>query len=396
MLNLGGGRDLGRESAVAPHDGFTLVELLVVIAIIGVLIALLLPAIQAAREAARRAQCINHLKQIGLAVHNFHDTMSGLPPSTIGGGTRFAGNTRLTLWALLYPFVEQQSLYGYFTTRGFSAAYGSVWWTTEDTSTTAPMNDEVRKQFGSVPIYRCPSRRSGGAIITPFPGVIASDEYLAGNGGGPRYGPRGCYAFVMSFQRVPGDTPPGDTDTANLGQWYRQEANQILKSTVPQIGPFRLALLGIPNDARTWGPRDSMSWWADGSSNQILVGEKHLPSRSFEKCSPDSLAEYNDCSYLNGGEVITQAVAKYVRMSTNFDNVGNMSTGMISLAFLTDEKDDDVINNYGKFGSAHPGVVNFLIGDGAVRSFPLTTAAPLLAALGTVNDGTIVVIPGVN
>ena len=63
-----------------PRRGFTLIELLVVIAIIAVLIALLLPAVQAAREAARRAQCINNLKQIGIAMHNYHDTTGSLPP----------------------------------------------------------------------------------------------------------------------------------------------------------------------------------------------------------------------------------------------------------------------------------------------------------------------------
>src|ERR1700754_2125242 len=85
------------------QNGFTLVELLVVIAIIGVLVALLLPAIQAAREAARRSQCVNNLKQLGIAMQNYHDTNGELPKGTVSccWGT----------WQMsILPFIEQAQL----------------------------------------------------------------------------------------------------------------------------------------------------------------------------------------------------------------------------------------------------------------------------------------------
>jgi len=101
-----------RNSFSRPLHGFTLVELLVVIAIIGVLVALLLPAIQAAREAARRAQCANHLKQIGLAIQNYHSARNKFPPASLRDSSKSIMNDpRISYLGHLLPYMEQQPLY---------------------------------------------------------------------------------------------------------------------------------------------------------------------------------------------------------------------------------------------------------------------------------------------
>src|SRR5262245_11565819 len=101
--------------SVSTHQGFTLIELLVVIAIIAILIALLLPAVQAAREAARRASCVNNLKQLGLALHNYHDAFQCLP---FGKGGDYMAvlpdapvYARWSTHSQILPYLEQKPLY---------------------------------------------------------------------------------------------------------------------------------------------------------------------------------------------------------------------------------------------------------------------------------------------
>src|SRR5262249_41233588 len=111
-------KEASDESVPPTRSRFTLIELLVVIAIIAVLIALLLPAVQAAREAARRAQCVNNLKQIGLALHNYHSVSNTFPPGAVVAFGKDPGQAdATTTWnnwsasALLLNYLEQTNIY---------------------------------------------------------------------------------------------------------------------------------------------------------------------------------------------------------------------------------------------------------------------------------------------
>src|SRR5262245_15507140 len=149
--------------------GFTLVELLVVIAIIGILIALLLPAVQAAREAARRSQCMNNLRQMGLAMLNYEQSYKKFPPSDVlvpdpatGELTKSLG---LSVHARLLPFVEESSLR---TLVNFSAAYSDA--------------SNVTAKMTRVPMFVCPS--DGGENATAINAKGAATSYHANQGSG--------------------------------------------------------------------------------------------------------------------------------------------------------------------------------------------------------------------
>jgi len=122
------------------HSGFTLVELLVVIAIIGILVALLLPAVQAAREAARRTQCGNNLKQIGIAFHNYNDIHKTLPAGGIANGWG------ISFWVGLLPFSEMEGVYNKFDMNSVHNG-----WTHQNPNNAALINN-LR-----IPWMRCPS-----------------------------------------------------------------------------------------------------------------------------------------------------------------------------------------------------------------------------------------------
>ena len=354
---------------------FTLVELLVVIAIIGILIALLLPAVQAAREAARRMQCTNNLKQIGLAVHNFHDSRRGLPPSIIC-------QWRMSLFPLLFPYMEQQPLwdmiltkqdiYGDTSDRKFVT--GGGWWMEvwDNGVSNTFLTAEDRRQTGSVRTYHCPTRgRSAPAIADPPSGIRWDNA-----------GPQGDYAFVGRKDSRAGDTT----------EWW-QFANSGNTNPHGQnlSSPFRIANSDVDLGAQgggkltTWTPRDTMAWWSDGTSNQLCIGEKHFPlSWPIGRCNnanDNNQSHLADCSYLtaqpNGGGVVF--------VSRTFDDGRFIAKGNEEIG-LAD-------GGVSYFGSPHTGVCNFLVGDGSVHGISSTASRDLLRNLSSTRDGNAVSIP---
>ena len=320
--------------------GFTLIELLVVIAIIAVLIALLLPAVQAAREAARRAQCVNNLKQFGLAMHNFHDVNGNLPasdrPNASTNAPRIAGIT------LMLPFFEQSTLY--------NAYNQSYTWGVVQNSTV------VRSKVAS---FLCPSSAAGDVLdgdpqppATWSATVAAATDYSPTLGIDTRLGPTGL--------GLAGNA--GDTTT--VGAW----SGMMPKNT-----------------------KSNLATVTDGLSNTIAFAESAGRPYVFRK-GPKRV----------GGDLTGHRVnaGGWSRPASDFSIDGSSMDGSVipgpcPLNCTNGEDIGPTTFPYVYYGSEgtgeafafHPGGANFLIGDGSVRFIKDTIAMRIFATLITRSGG---------
>ncbi|MDR1268199.1 MAG: DUF1559 domain-containing protein [Planctomycetaceae bacterium] len=367
-----------------------MVELLVVIAIIGVLIALLLPAVQAAREAARRAMCTNNLKQIGIGIHNFSDSRRAIPPVCI-----FA--YRPTALVLLLPFVEQTQLYDLFNETDIFQKYpNTVRWMDDnyyDTyigGSSATLAVERRKSLNALSIYRCPSSHSGNVDKTS----------------GTMRGPTGDYVVLVTR------TDPANTsvDTGTTRAWWHTYNRATTTSTDtgsnyanPSLffSPFRLPVLTFGNPAADgftlshdtiggitdWEYRDTMAWWSDGTSNQLCFGEKFIPAWAIGSTTGNS-NYWDGAWYQTGNSISAYNVARCVwntpRLFGRSPNDSNRATD--SAPNASDEATESL-------GSSHPGIANFLLGDGSVRSIDVTTRPMIMLYLTNTQDGNVAALP---
>ncbi|QDU96904.1 DUF1559 domain-containing protein [Lignipirellula cremea] len=157
------------------RQGFTLVELLVVIAIIGVLVALLLPAVQAAREAARRSQCSNNLKQLGLGVHGFIDQNKKLPPGVVDNllsSTSGANGAVLNGWswgAQILPFMELSTMYDTLQPTTYAYIFGGA----------TPGTDQKNRLSQALPVFICPTDAE--STTQTFDGYVQTSCNYVGN-----------------------------------------------------------------------------------------------------------------------------------------------------------------------------------------------------------------------
>lgn len=313
------------------RPAFTLVELLVVIAIIGVLVALLLPAVQAAREAANRMSCGNNLKQIGIGVHNYHDTTKMLPEA---GSRRSTPNSiaqpNISWHVSILPFMEEQPMYDQFNL--------TLDWASTVTNAAGLSNGALSTQDPG--LYLCPS---AGRTMT----------YSASETSG------GKKCFTAHYLGILG--PVGVIPNSN------PVANYPLRND--QAGHGGFATSGII--CRATDSECNFASVIDGLSNTFLVGESAFARSKAGTTNTSQRAWSRGCG---GSANLTYgasacASAKNLNSGINVEVYGSGNFNMVSM------------------GSEHPGVAQFLLGDGSVRSVSETVDMNVYRAAGSRDMG---------
>jgi len=373
---------------------FTLIELLVVIAIIAVLIALLLPAVQQAREAARRTQCKNQLKQLGLALHNYHDTFittmptgyiysAGVAPAI---GTPGVAATNGWGWGtMILPYIDQAPLYNTFTVGTTAAGTNNPNMNTglmAGSGATIPVSGSIESVLSS---QRCPSDSGTATIAGAITGrLLGRSNYIgvAGSAFRPLAGVSTATDPVCSTAATPAlpALVAGAHVTGGMYPTAGATAGCNINSAAPGAAPVAATYLppiytptatlvdyygGVFGANSKRGIRDM----TDGTSNVIMVGERYTPVNA----SPLTAQVVGDVNWAGvpatGQEWATLGEATF-KVNANFSAINPRppTSG---------------------FGSMHTGGAQFLMGDGAVRFLSESLDQNTYRLLSRVNDGAL-------
>jgi prepilin-type N-terminal cleavage/methylation domain-containing protein/prepilin-type processing-associated H-X9-DG protein len=339
-----------RPKNVVTRSGFTLIELLVVIAIIAVLIALLLPAVQQAREAARRTQCKNNLKQLGIAMHSFHDTYKHLPSSNRPPGT---GTVRISGITRLLPYIDQAPLYNlYDQTKAWDHAANLPVTSTRLTALVCPSNP-----------------KSGGLDGDPDPATAPSGAYSAGVVAITDYSPnKGVNAAVQLLPTsvFPAGyltglfTDPNTVGTANVHEYY---PGLLTQNSDPKLAD---CTDGLSNTVAYVESAGRPTLWRKGPKAQGSLPTNRVNGGGWCRPASDVLtsAQQSDGAAVassltpnTGTAAVTTITGNPVPF--NATNGAQVSASYPDSTYLTHSTSQSF--------SFHTGGGHFLFGDGSVR-----------------------------
>ncbi|MES2789336.1 MAG: DUF1559 domain-containing protein [Planctomycetota bacterium] len=327
--------------------GFTLIELLVVIAIIAVLIALLLPAVQQAREAARRTQCRNNLKQLGLALHNYHDAVNAFPPGNVvpEPGSTNRGASWITR---LLPMMDQAAAYN-------QMVFSNTDWTMQNGN--ANRNWSITNTL-RMPALNCPSS------VLPQVRIQTSSAGTTGLGAPPTLAYQvGNYVGIAGCYDNPGSGACCPTPSTWTG-YYRSNYNGMI-----------VASNGTYSDARPVRIADV----TDGASNTVVVGEQGATDSGCSRADKDCRAGNHDGGAWSGGaggDTDWWLNMTIIRAPINSTQSAN--------------GDEQPYFRHTRITSSHTGGAHLLFADGAVRFLSNNMDYMTLQRLSARNDNTVI------